>query len=140
MEQVWSFLRHSRRGRLLAGALIAASFGVLAAVEVTATMAAVCSTALGGAAMGVLAVGLLEWLDWLRSRKPERRCGVKHTADLIQRDNPETPPALGQTGAQEHEAQRLTPLEWCGVILGGLCALCGLAVLITWVIQFLRNW
>lgn len=139
MEQMWNRFRRSRSGRLFAAAVIGAGFGAAAAAEIAPGTSAVLLSSVGGAVMGLLAVGILEWRDRARSRDADWQRRVAHTAAEIQQNYPGVPPPMVRAAAQEHEERHFSPLVWFGMVVGGFSLLCGLGMLIFRVIQYFRT-
>lgn len=104
--------------------------------------------AVGGALLGVLAVGILELRDRRRHRTAEWQQSVARTVVELRRDYPLIPeehaPQIAQAVEEQREEQRasrhLSPIAWVGVILGGFCLLCGALMLIVRAVEFLRAW
>jgi hypothetical protein len=93
---------------------------------------------MGAALLGVLAVGLLELRDRRRSRTANWQQRISHTTAQVRELYPEIPPEHAPAVAKAVEESRFTPLVWVGIVVGGFSALCGVAMLITRVIQFFR--
>lgn len=134
-EYIWHRFRGSLPGRLIAGALIAAPFGALAAAEILPTPAAIILSALAAALTGVLAVGLLELRDRRRRQSVEWQQRVARTSGELREHHPEIPDKHALQVATAVEESRFTPLAWVGMVLGGLCVACSVAMLIARIIQ-----
>ncbi len=86
--------------------------------------------------MGMLAVGFLEWRDHRRNRDPDWRRRIAVSAGAIQSRIPGIPAETARQVAQKQEEQRLSPLALAGMALGGLCLVCGVAMLVVRVVGF----
>jgi hypothetical protein len=137
-QHIWQRFRRSLIGRFFAAAVIAAPFGAFAAVEVSPTPLAIVLSTIGAALLGILAVGLLELRDRHRAQTAGWQQRVTRTTEQIREFHPEISPAHTPAVAKAVEESRFTPLVWAGIVLGCFCALCGVAMIITRVIQFFR--
>ena len=124
---------------MFAAGLIAAILGGAALAPAFSDLKIVLFGSLGSAIAGLTAVLLLESRD--ASRKKDRRWSqrIERTTKDVQRAVPGVDPHIAQAVAQAHEERQLGFIGWTGIVLGGFCMFCFLAMSIWKVIVFFKS-
>lgn len=128
--------RRSLGGRLFSGAATGGLLGAGVAAKMSPSIPDVVLWTLTSGTFGVLAAALLEWRDRRRKKTAEWKRRVAATASQIRTNRPDLSAAKVQIYAQTHEEQKLTPLVWTLMAIGGFSLLCGAAMLVTRIAEF----
>jgi len=137
-EIIWTRCRRTRLGRFVAGFLIGGVFGVSASLCVSHDPVAVAIWSCVAALISGFAALFLESRDRRRSATPEWQQHVERTTAEIREVFPHVPPPLVREAARAHEEMRFTPWVWAGIVVGVLCALCGVLAFILQIVDLFR--
>lgn len=138
LQIIWKRCKGTRRGRLFAGMLVGAVFGLPASLSVSHDAATVTIWSGVAALIGGVASLLLESRDRGRSDSPEWKQRIETSAQAIHKTHPHIPDALVSEAATVREQERFTPLVWVGIAVGILCALCGVLAFVLRIVALFR--
>ena len=139
LKYIWIRFRDSFHGRCIIGALVGAFFGFPAGAGISRDVLFIGLAGLGGAAMGALAVGILEFRDRRRSRQPQWKQRVEQRKAMLQELFPTMESDHASNAARTIEENRFTPIIWIAMIVGSISLLFGLLSIVSKPWSFLLN-